>query len=1692
MTMDVSRLGIAVESTGIDAASKALQGLGKSAATAEQRVSKLTDSMERLSKVNSSAFASAWNSSLAGMNTAMAQMAQSALASARAMQQLVNGLNQMAVASGNAQRAQSSHNASSGVFTNTLKAMAAAATAYLSINFVASIVKQADEWQNLEARMSVATGSMNNSKVALDQMIEVSNKLHQPLDATVNLYARLAPAMRRAGKSSDETKNMVEGVASALKLSGASAEESASVMLQFSQSINQGYMQGQEFNAVVKGAPLIIDAMAKSLGVSRAELIKLRGEGKLTTAVMQKAIEEALPEWQKNVAKLPMTFQGAMIALKNEWTRSLGEMADDTQFNQQLGQGLGIITAMIPDLVHGMGDAFKAIFGWVSANKVMLLEIWDQVKGIGSDVWGVVKGIAEWVSRVATLDGNFNAIGFALFAVRLAIAGIQDGFTLVTAIVAKLASYIVSNIGGMLIWIATQPLKSIIDGFQTIIDLAARAAGALGMTDTANALQSASMAAENFSTMLGDMQKNTAELGDSLSSTADAYFATLTNGQGAVAKLLSGEQAITAEKKKQKGIMDSSWGNGPKDKQGVDPKAAEAAKREQKHYEDALVALKAMLDQQNELNRRLNEFGLDYDKIGPAQKKVIELNEQLIRLQHDGANATIIKHQQMLIAVAEQAAGEEQINSILKARLTDQDAALKKVQEQAVAIGAAADKAEAKLAAYGQAKGASDAETLSRMQQDLASAQAASSYTIPGASPADVKNAQDLVVALQDAVNAQERLTTANTAIGQKETYDQFEHLLDPAKASNFGEALADGFGKAGQALGKLTNAVDKYGDRTSKVKKAWEDVNRQTNPALRTKMTEEANQLQLESTVTSYADMAGAAKEFFGEHTKGYAMMEGMEKGFRLWQMAMQLQAFMQQMGFLTTVTTATLAADTTKTTSAVVSGETQMGVNEAVGMTAAAAGVANQAMGDPYSAIPRMAAMAAIMAAIGFAVSGIGGGGGGSDVSKDRQASQGTGTVLGDATKQSESIANSIDLLSQNSNIALRYSSGMLASLKNIETSLKGVTNSILLNPGTITGSDYQGGYSGGFMTGLLGTGTSHDLVDSGITSQGQTVGSVLNNGYQGSSYQDTKSTGHFLGFSTGSSFNHSEQGLDPAMEQQFTQVITGMTDTLTQAGEALGMTGEQVTQVLNGVDVSLGNLSLKGLSADEIEAQLEAVFSSIGDKMTTAVLGPAVTKFQQAGEGLLQTAVRVAGGVEQADFELSKLGLTAIDFSDIVNTSGDVGAEIVRQTVELKEAGTGIGDIMQTMQGSAADLASTYSSLLKARLGLEQLGIASDVSHDLLMAAGGLDSLQSALDSYKQNFFSDSEQQAMDSKALSDQFAALGLVMPATKEGFRALVDSLVATGPAGEQLATQVLLLSDAFSSLDDAVQANIDQARSDLTDAYNREASALEDTQSKFLDFSKSLTDFKNSLVTGDLSTLSAYDKYQELKAQYTDVETRAMAGDQDAIAQFQGISEQFLQASRDVNASGQAYTDDYNTVAQETADLAKYTEDQSNLAASQLDLLQQQVSSLITINDSVLTVTEAIAALTALMATGTGGSDNLDGSHAGGLANVPYDGYVAELHKGERVLTAQENKAYQASSLDLSQYGRKTDDALVNEIKALREEVKNLRTGQREQTGAIVAATYDSNERNAQTIVDGHHDVAKTTSYQERAKVTLA
>ena len=106
---------------------------------------------------------------------------------------------------------------------------------------------------------------------------------------------------------------------------------------------------------------------------------------------------------------------------------------------------------------------------------------------------------------------------------------------------------------------------------------------------------------------------------------------------------------------------------------------------------------------------------------------------------------------------------------------------------------------------------------------------------------------------------------------------------------------------------------------------------------------------------------------------------------------------------------------------------------------------------------------------------------------------------------------------------------------------------------------------------------------------------------------------------------------------------------------------------------------------------------------------------------------------------------------------------------------------------------------------------------------------------------------------------------------------------------------------------------------------------------------------------------------------------------------------------------------------------------------------------------------------------------SVNGSHANGLDFVPFDGYKAELHKGERVLTASQAKNDGVMSQEL-----------LMELKALRKEVERLRTDQHQQTGAIISSNYDANDKASDKVVDGTKAAAKQSVWANKSKAVIS
>lgn len=692
-----------------------------------------------------------------------------------------------------------------------------------------------------------------------------------------------------------------------------------------------------------------------------------------------------------------------------------------------------------------------------------------------------------------------------------------------------------------------------------------------------------------------------------------------------------------------------------------------------------------------------------------------------------------------------------------------------------------------------------------------------------------------------EAVDKNTKLGLDNAAM--KDSQNLLTDIKDLAKS------LEESFGNAGKALGGVLVGMQglDVAQKQYNASLAIADDIRKTNPANASKVEQEAIKMNARAQVKGYADMAGAAKGFFNENSKGYKVLHAAEQTFRAFELAMAMENFLTKSGLMAAFTGLFVTAKTTEVaaeTASVAPTLAAEGVKQtAFGITGLAA-----ALSLPFPAnIPAFAIVAAMLAAIGVAVGG--GSGKSSSISKERQAANGTGTVFGNENAKSESIAKSIDLLANNSNIALEYTSGMLSSLKNIEANISGLATMVVQASGLrgtradVKALDLKA--PGNFLSALFG-GKTQTLLDTGISVASQKIGDAVK-GIAAQTYAEIQTTRKVLGITISNKKETRYGELNAGLKDQFTRVLGDIVNGVVDIAEQFGQKGSTVRDVINALDIDLKEISFKDLTGEEIQKELEALFSSIGDKVSAAALATlGLEAFQKTGEGFMQTAIRVSSGIESAKFELDKLGIQAVDYTKITQKQGDVAAEIFRdsvlQTQKLGDGLTGVGQIMSTMTGTVTDLAGTFAQLLAVQQSMVMVGMnGGALGRSMIYGAGDLASLQSGFDTYFENFFSANEQLQAKTSQLKLKFEALGVAMPASKEGFRALISSIPTATAEGQKLVGQLLLLADGFNDVSQmakeakndaldkafsALERSVDAEKKRLTDAYDAEVKRL--------------------------------------------------------------------------------------------------------------------------------------------------------------------------------------------------------------------------------------------------------------------------
>jgi hypothetical protein len=633
-------------------------------------------------------------------------------------------------------------------------------------------------------------------------------------------------------------------------------------------------------------------------------------------------------------------------------------------------------------------------------------------------------------------------------------------------------------------------------------------------------------------------------------------------------------------------------------------------------------------------------------------------------------------------------------------------------------------------------------------------------------------------IVLERGVEAWERYRAARTQLiehdfGLKEQEQYLDTLQEMAdQTQTAAQGMAEAFGSVGGAIGAVAAEFARYAADQEAATRRIAEAEREYGRA--SFQYAAARTAQASAEINHYGNLASAAKGFFKTGSKGFQALEAAEKAFRAFELAVAIKNAAVKIGLIGAQTTAKVASDTAMAASDTARAGVEQGNSIITTGIKAVEAVVNAIRSLPFPLnIAAGAVTAGVIASLGVAIGGAFGGGG----PKLEPANDGTGTVFGDSAAKSESIARAIDHLREVDTLTMRYSAAMLASLRSIEANIGGLTNLIIrtngaedLAAGVQTGFKPTGVTAilggamqkvgsvldkipviGGILGGVVGAigkligslfGTKTSVVGQGIYGGAQSLGNIMSGGFQGQYYTDIQKKKKFLGITTSTRYSTQYSEASAELERQFSLIFTGFYDAISAAAGPLGLSLDEVQARLDSFVINIGKIDLKGLTGAQIQEKLAAVFGAAADNLARyAIAG--LDQFQQVGEGYFETLIRVASSVEAVTQSMTMLG----------------------QSTNLTIA----------------------------------------ASMDLVELFGSVSDMTAATGEYFSLYYTGTEQAAARTAQMTSALASMGLAMPDSIAGFRALVEAQDLTTEAGRAAYVALIQLAPAFADLVGAAQ-----------------------------------------------------------------------------------------------------------------------------------------------------------------------------------------------------------------------------------------------------------------------------------------------
>lgn len=420
-------------------------------------------------------------------------------------------------------------------FSNTIGQFALgniAANAVMSIGSAVAalpgrIMAASDAYSGMQARLQLVAGSAEAASEMNDLIYQSALRARGSYEGMADAVGKIAMTAKDAFPDPREVVPFVEGIQKLFTIGGTGIQQQADAMLQLTQALGSGKLQGDEFRSIAEAAPMISQMIADYMGVSRAELKDLGAQGEITADTMKNAILSNMDVIEQKFETMPMTWGQAWQQMGTITTRAMQPVYDAIS-GLAGGPAMQSLLSAFAALMPVIGETFAAgingavwlgeavltvgsyVMDWLYAGLVMFGSLCETVFPYAA---GALAMYAVWW-EYANVGAQIQAVTLALVTARqwavtaattawAAITGVLTArqWALNLALLANPTTWLIGlvflAIGAFTAWIAaTEGLRGAIAGaFGAIGDIAEKAVNF--MIDSVNGLIKVLNAAAN-------------------------------------------------------------------------------------------------------------------------------------------------------------------------------------------------------------------------------------------------------------------------------------------------------------------------------------------------------------------------------------------------------------------------------------------------------------------------------------------------------------------------------------------------------------------------------------------------------------------------------------------------------------------------------------------------------------------------------------------------------------------------------------------------------------------------------------------------------------------------------------------------------------------------------------------------------------------------------------------------------------------------------------------------------------------------------------------------------------------------------------------------------------------------------------------------------------------------------------------